>query len=53
MQPDPENNCPFPVYLYFPGPSILCRAEVSSAGAGEGGGRSEGTPGAVEAGVGG
>lgn len=29
MQPSPENNCSFPAYLYFTGPSILCRAEVS------------------------
>lgn len=30
MQPDPEDNCSFPAYLYFTSRSILCRAEVSS-----------------------
>lgn len=32
MKPGPENNCSFPAHLYFTGPSILCRAEVSSKG---------------------
>lgn len=35
MQPGPENNCSFPAYLYFPGPSILCGAEVACWGWGE------------------
>lgn len=49
MQPGPENNCSFPAYLYFTGPSILCRAEVSPLGLW--GRRSEGELG-VEAGLG-
>lgn len=34
MQPGPENNCSFPACVYFTGPSILCRAEISPLGAG-------------------
>ena len=36
MQPGPENNGSFPAQLYFTGPSILCRAEISSCGRGLG-----------------
>lgn len=42
MQPGPENNGSFPAQLYFTGPSILCRAEISSCGRGMGGRETEG-----------